>query len=77
MGSLNFPPRPPGSLHKFAVSSVQVSITSFPSNASSKSDRKNSAPMILRSKDTLCPTTKFTLFKANLNLFNTSNNGDP
>ena len=49
VGSLNFPPLPPGILHNCAVFSVQVSKTGSSNKLLSTFNLWNSQPMILRS----------------------------
>ena len=72
VGSLNFPPRPPGSCNNEAVTSVQVSKTGIEAIVESTPILWNSAPIIFTSKPKFCPTMNLVLLKAILNFSKTS-----
>ena len=77
VGNLNFPPRPPGNCNKEAVISVQVSNIGMPAKGFSNCMRKNSQPMMFKSKPTFCPTTNFVFCKTAWNSAKTSASGTP
>ena len=77
VGSLNLPPRPPGSLHNVAVVSVHVSKTSVSSIFDKVFNLWNSHPITFKSKFTLWPIINFDFEMELLNSFKTISNFSP